>query len=732
MGYRIQHNSDVISLRSVNAYPEYTDRKAEGKPVSMAEAFGKYLLLEKIATGGMAEVYLAKSIGANGINKFLAIKRILPQYSDNPEFIEMFKEEAKIAVNLNHGNVVSIFDFGVEKSAFYLVMEFVEGQNLRQLLNHMKKENRDFTLDQVVYIIKEVAAGLDHAHRCLDGATGRPLNITHRDMSPQNVMMSFEGEVKVVDFGIAKAENQVEHTRAGTIKGKFGYMSPEQADGQPVDLRTDIFSLGIVLWELLAKDRLFVAQSEAATLRRVRECQVPSLRKINPNIPPELERICNKALAKDRSLRYQTSAAFHKDLNRFLNLQYPEFSTQEFSKHMKSLYNKMYVENRKKFAEFAKLQVDDEKTAVTATVTVTATDTFSNQYRQQPHDNEDSHVAVPPPNLNQVPGPPGMRSAPITIAPEGRDDEQGDLKLDPQTSSRVDLSQLRRGEGQATSPKLAAALKEASRTGHTATGQHTRTGTPHANSQINLSNQTHSRITARPFPAEKRHLPPALIAVVFVLLGIIGVLLVQGGPRNLIDQRTLLGWMGGFGNQANKTDLSSTKGPEPTSDRSSDKAGQPTEKFAEQVPLAIHSQPTGAIVYINGQNRGFTPYRGWIEVNKTLTMMLVKDEYIPYTEEIKAANQAGVTVRASLQPEPPTGYIGIEVVNGGGDPVMSVNGIRLAEKPPILRYPVPAGVPVKIRVYNPVTQLYAEETVIVGVGQKRAVRLILGRSGQTN
>ena len=171
----------------------------------MLEAFGKYLLLEKIASGGMAEVYLAKSIGANGINKFVAIKRILPQYSDNPEFIDMFKEEAKIAVNLNHGNVVSIFDFGVEKGQFFLVMEFVEGQNLRQILNHMKKETKDFTIDQITYVIKEVAAGLDHAHRCLDGATGRPLNITHRDMSPQNVMISFEGEIKVVDFGIAKA-----------------------------------------------------------------------------------------------------------------------------------------------------------------------------------------------------------------------------------------------------------------------------------------------------------------------------------------------------------------------------------------------------------------------------------------------------------------------------------------------------------------------------------------------
>src|SRR5690606_1727145 len=148
---------------------------------------------------------------------------------------------------------------GVERSQFFLVMEYVEGRNLRQVLNELKKSNTQFTIEQIVYMTKEVAAGLDHAHRCIDGATGKPLNITHRDMSPQNIMVSFEGEVKIIDFGIAKAETQLEATKAGTLKGKFGYMSPEQADGMPIDLRTDIFSLGIVLWELLANDRLFTS-----------------------------------------------------------------------------------------------------------------------------------------------------------------------------------------------------------------------------------------------------------------------------------------------------------------------------------------------------------------------------------------------------------------------------------------------------------------------------------------
>lgn len=336
---------------------------------SAVEQFGKYILLERLAAGGMAEVYLAKSTGAVGVNKFVAIKRILPQYSDHPEFIEMFKEEAKIAVNLNHGNVVSIFDFGVEKSQFYLVMEYVEGRNLRQVLNEFKKTDMQFTIEQIVFLMKEVSAGLDHAHRCIDGTTGKPLNIVHRDMSPQNIMLSFEGEVKIIDFGIAKAETQMEATKAGTLKGKYGYMSPEQADGQMIDSRTDIFSIGIVMWELLANDRLFSSSNEAAILRKIRDCQIPSIRKLNPSVPPELEAIVNKILAKDKSIRYQTAAALHRDLNRFLNIQYPDFSPHDFSVFMKNSFSASFLEQRRKLIEFSRIPTTqtEEKTVVTET-----------------------------------------------------------------------------------------------------------------------------------------------------------------------------------------------------------------------------------------------------------------------------------------------------------------------------------------------------------------------------
>ncbi len=352
------------------------------------EFFGKYILLEKLATGGMAEVYLAKLTGAENVAKYVAIKRILPQFSQNQEFIEMFKEEAKIAVNLAHSNVVPIYEFGEQNGQFYIVMEYVEGRNLRQILNRLGKTSLRLSLDQIIYIVNEAARGLDHAHRSVDGTTGRPLNITHRDMSPQNVMISFEGEVKIVDFGIAKAESKIENTKAGTLKGKFGYMSPEQADGLEVDFRTDIFSLGIVLWELISNERLFISNNEINTLRKIRDCIVPSLRKLDPNIPVEVERIVNKALARDRNLRYQSAGDFHRDLSRFLNRQFPDFTSQDFSTFIKTIFEREREESRQKMIEYAKIQstVNDKTQFIDVTNTITETNTTQKNVQKKPEE----------------------------------------------------------------------------------------------------------------------------------------------------------------------------------------------------------------------------------------------------------------------------------------------------------------------------------------------------------
>tara|TARA_B100001248_G_scaffold262290_1_gene257326 strand:+ start:2589 stop:4421 length:1833 start_codon:yes stop_codon:yes gene_type:complete len=341
------------------------------------ESCGPYLLLEKLAAGGMAEVYLAKASGAEGVSKYIAVKRILPQYSSNSDFVDMFKTEARIAINISHVNIVPIYEFGEVDSQLYIAMEFVLGKNLRQLISKIKKSDKIIPLEHIVFIINEVAKGLDYAHRFIDSNTGKPLNIIHRDMSPQNVMLSYEGEVKIVDFGIAKAESKLEATQAGTLKGKYGYMSPEQVEGLELDYRTDIFSLGTILWELLAADRLFIANNEINTIKKIKACEVPSLSRINPEVDEELERITNKALTKDRSLRYQSSSDLHRDLNRYLNQHYPDYTSSDFANFMKHLYLKEIMDMREKLVQYSKVEVprNSSKSAeVTRTVTQTASD----------------------------------------------------------------------------------------------------------------------------------------------------------------------------------------------------------------------------------------------------------------------------------------------------------------------------------------------------------------------
>lgn len=646
------------------------------------ESFGKYILLEKLAAGGMAEVYLAKTTGASGVSKFLAVKRILPQFSDNPEFVEMFKEEAKIAVNLNHSNVVSIFDFGIEKRQFFLVMEYVEGQNLRQVINHLKKENKYFSIDQIVYMIKEVAGGLDHAHRCIDGTTGRPLNITHRDMSPQNIMVSFEGEVKVVDFGIAKAETQLEQTRAGTIKGKFGYMSPEQADGQQVDLRTDVFSLGIVLWELLANDRLFTANSEAATLKKIRECQIPPVRKLNPAVPPELERICNKALAKDKSLRYQTSAAFHKDLSRFLNTQYPEFSAHDFSVFMKSAFSQMFLDNRKKLVEYAKVQSVSDATMVTATATMTSTAT--NQEENSINFNIDGKEV----NITAKSG-----------------QEAVDLDALKTRSKAVKLTPLRQTQ----------AIN---------------------NSGIIPNVQTQSRIRAQTqvsYNQKRSLIPSAPTLLLFVLLGLAGYIGLEMFVNKKTPTQILASVMGRKPvPQVQKIEPQQDVVQRPTPVTKPAPTPEPVgvaESASKEVYImTVESQPSGARIMMDGQDVGMiTPARLQIEAQKEFRIGFRKDGFNTY-ERTERATHNGYSVKATLQPMTDVGYLTIEVINGGTDPVITLNGVRLEEKPPINLMAVPAGKPLKIQAHNPFMNLRAEQTIQVGVGQKQKLQLILGRA----
>jgi serine/threonine-protein kinase len=283
----------------------------------MSDSQQRYRVIERLESGGMAEVFRAESEGLQGFRKQVAIKRVLPHLSSKKKFISMFLDEARLSAQLSHSNCVQVFDIGVGDSAFFIVMEFVDGANLKAIIEHIKKSGRDFPVEAAVYIALELCKGLAYAHELTD-SNEVPLHIVHRDMSPPNVLITKHGEIKIVDFGLAKANSQLERSEPGIIKGKFSYLSPEAAMGQDVDARTDVFAVGIILWELLAGQRLFLGDTDFQTVKRVQAAQVPSVAQINKKVPVELERIIARALARDPAARFPTARALGAELSKFM------------------------------------------------------------------------------------------------------------------------------------------------------------------------------------------------------------------------------------------------------------------------------------------------------------------------------------------------------------------------------------------------------------------------------
>ncbi len=298
--------------------------------------FGKYFLIEKLATGGMAEIYKAKTFGVDGFEKLLAIKRILPHCSSDKEFITMLIDEAKLSVLLSHTNIVQVFDLGKVGDDYFISMEFVDGINLRELMNRCKELGEPFPEDIAVYIISEVCKGLDYAHSKRD-LDGNPLNIVHRDISPQNILISFEGEAKVVDFGIAKAAMNMSHTMAGILKGKITYMSPEQALGKPVDYKTDIFSAGLMLYELLTGQKLFTGETQFEVLKKIRSTRVTE-NTFPDSMSPAMKKILAKALAYTSKDRFENAGDMQLELTKYLYSTYLDFSPRKLANFMRRLF----------------------------------------------------------------------------------------------------------------------------------------------------------------------------------------------------------------------------------------------------------------------------------------------------------------------------------------------------------------------------------------------------------
>ena len=304
----------------------------------MAISFGRYALLRKLAEGGMAELFIARQSGVEGFEKLCVVKRILPQLSKDESFVKMFLNEARVAARLNHANIVQIWDLGKTDERYFIAMEYVHGEDLRELMRLAEQKQLRPPPALICRVIADTLAGLHYAHTRAT-ADGKPLGLVHRDVSPANVLVTYEGSVKLVDFGIAKATRATsEQTQAGLFKGKFSYMSPEQSKGRPLDARSDVFAVGILLWELLTWQRLFKRPTEMATLVAVAEEPIPSPREVVPEIPPGLERIVMRALERSLDERYQTAQEMRADLEALLREQRWEADALALERFMRELF----------------------------------------------------------------------------------------------------------------------------------------------------------------------------------------------------------------------------------------------------------------------------------------------------------------------------------------------------------------------------------------------------------
>ncbi|HEV8117651.1 MAG TPA: protein kinase, partial [Thermoanaerobaculia bacterium] len=306
-------------------------------PAPSPDRFGQYEILERVSSGGMAELFRARLSGAEGFRKIVAIKKILPHIAGDEEFLAMFADEAKLAAQLSHPNIVHIFDLGkIESGGYFIAMEYVDGRDLRSILYLARENGIPMPVPLAVSIAAKVASALDYAHR-KRGDDGSELRIVHRDVSPANILVSSDGDVKLCDFGIAKAESKVSRTETGALKGKLPYMSPEQAWGQALDHRSDIYSLGAVLFEMLAGRQLFTGDSEVGILEKVRAGEVTAPSKVQSEVPPALDTIVLKALSREPDGRYPAASDMLRELEAVLRSYEPAPSSGELAVYVRHL-----------------------------------------------------------------------------------------------------------------------------------------------------------------------------------------------------------------------------------------------------------------------------------------------------------------------------------------------------------------------------------------------------------
>jgi hypothetical protein len=329
----------VLTIILLGASLFLLDRCAKARALKLQQEIekmdriGPYVLHKKVARGGMAELFLADYVRRDGFKRKVAIKRILPHLAGNQDFIKMFTREARLAALLQHPNIVQIFDYGKIENAYFIAMEYIDGKNLGEMLAGLKQ---GLPIDKAVFIISRICKGLDYSHTKRDEKTGEPFHIVHRDISPQNLLVSYQGEVKISDFGISKAKSEPSLTQAGVVKGKMAYLSPEQALGEPIDHQADIYALGLVFYETLTGKRVYRFSSDVDAIRAIPKIDIEPVSNLVPEVHEELNRIVMKCLEKQKDLRYQSVSALYDDLAAFKREHKITFDASDLADFMKT------------------------------------------------------------------------------------------------------------------------------------------------------------------------------------------------------------------------------------------------------------------------------------------------------------------------------------------------------------------------------------------------------------
>jgi hypothetical protein len=330
----------ILSIILLGIVLVWLDRRAKTKALKISQdiksmqRIGPYLLQQKVARGGMAELFLADYVRRDGFRRKVAVKRILPHLAGNKDFINMFTREARLAALLQHPNIVQIFDYGKIENAYFIAMEYIDGKNLGEILSAV---NQGLTVEQTVFIILQICKGLDYSHTKRD-EKGKAFHIVHRDISPQNMLISYQGEVKISDFGISKARSEPSLTQAGVVKGKLAYLSPEQALGGSIDQQADIYALGLVFYETLTGKRVYKFSSDVEAIRTIPKKDIDPLIKSMPDLPEEVNRIVMKCLEKDKDRRYQNASALYNDLLAFKKELKITFDTADLADFMRKKF----------------------------------------------------------------------------------------------------------------------------------------------------------------------------------------------------------------------------------------------------------------------------------------------------------------------------------------------------------------------------------------------------------